>query len=73
MPLYELKCTNCKTINELLIGISEMPKLNEKREVDLKSIGIKCKKCKKTKFEKLISAHGKTASNWSSWQNPPPK
>jgi len=73
MPLYELKCIACKTINECLIGLSEMPAVNEKREVNLKSVGIKCKTCKKTKFEKLISSHGKMGSNWSAWQNPPPK
>jgi len=73
MPLYELQCVNCKTINEILIGLSKMPKMNSKREVNLKSIGIKCKKCKKTKFKKLVSSHGKMSSNWSGWQNPPPK
>ena len=70
MPMYELQCVACKTINEFLIGLSEMPKINASREVSLKSLGMKCKK---TKFKKLISSHGKMASNWSGWQNPPPK
>jgi len=73
MPIYELQCIACKTVNEFIIGLSEMPKLNGKREVNLKHLNIVCKKCKKTKFKKLISAHGKTASNWAAWQNLPPK
>lgn len=73
MPIYELQCVYCKTINELIIGLSEMPKTNDKREVDLKILGIKCKKCKRTKFKKLVSSHGKMASNWAAWQSSPPK
>ena len=35
MPIYELQCVACKTINEFLIGLSEMPKINASREVSL--------------------------------------
>lgn len=73
MPIYELCCIHCKTINECLIDLSEMPETNNKREVNLKVLNIICKKCKKTKFKKLVSSHGKMASNWSGWQHPPPK
>ena len=66
MPLYELECINCKKVNEFLMGLSEAPTTNE--EVDLKDLKLKCEKCGKTKFKRIISAHGKTASNWASWQ-----
>ena len=73
MPIYEFQCVACKTINELLIGLSEIPKMNTSREVNLKSLGVSCKKCNKTKFKKLMSSYGKMASNWSAWQNLPTK
>ena len=51
--MYELQCVACKTINEFLIGLSEMPKINASREVSLKSLGMKCKKCKKNEIQKI--------------------
>lgn len=73
MPLYVLQCVHCKTENEFLIGLSEIPKPNSKKEINLKSLNMKCEKCGKNIFKKMVTAHGKTASNWASWQNPPPK
>ena len=73
MPIYEFTCKNCGTFHEFIIGLSEMPDLGKNRSVDLAVVNIKCKKCKKTKFKKLISSHGKTAINWAAWQNGPVK
>ena len=73
MPIYVLQCINCKTEDEYLIGLSEMPKANKQKEINLRSLGMKCKKCGKNIFKKMVTAHGKTANNWSAWQNPPSK
>lgn len=73
MPLYDLKCKKCGKIKkDVLLGLSELSSEKEKRCLDLTQAGIKCK-CGNGIFEKLISAHGKTAVNWAEWQNPPPK
>lgn len=67
MPLYDLKCTKCGEVSEVLIGLSEMPKSNDKI-LNLKELSISCSKCGNQEFTKLISAHGKTPINWAAWQ-----
>lgn len=69
MPIYELQCTNekCSNVQEELMGLGEMAD-RESENLDLSDINISCKKCGNTEFKRLISAHGKTAHNWSSWQ-----
>jgi predicted nucleic acid-binding Zn ribbon protein len=67
MPIYELECKSCGHVNEIIIGISELD-ARDADDMDLKDIGISCAKCKAHTFTKKISAHGKTAHNWSSWR-----
>ena len=67
MPLYEFECCNCGKSQEFLIGLSELPNMDDDRIVDLGSLKLACS-CKCSKFKKLIAAHGKTAVNWGSWQ-----
>ena len=71
MPLYDFKCLQCgEATRDVLIGISEMQK-KDLIKVNLKDIHVKCKKCSNTWFTKMLSAHGKTSHNWSSWQRKP--
>ena len=60
----------CNKKEEMIIGISEMPDPVEGK-YNLSEVPIQCKKCKTSVFTKVISAHGKTAVNWASWQQPP--
>lgn len=70
--MYELECENCGMTEEVLITpISkfENKAIEIKKNIfDLKDLDVSCNKCDGTIFKKLISAHGKTAVNWASWQ-----
>jgi hypothetical protein len=68
MALYDMQCIHCDVINEFLISWSEEPKPSSKNIVDLVELSLSCSKCGKTKFKKVITAHGKTAQNWANWQ-----
>ena len=74
MPIYEFSCKGkgCGHVQEVIIGISELSSA-KRADYDLGILGITCKKCGGTKFKKLISAHGKNASNWGNWKNNIPK
>jgi len=67
MPVYELQCVGCESVQEEILGLSEFDN-RDKDKLDLSDINISCIKCGKTKFRKLLSAHGKSAHNWSAWQ-----
>lgn len=74
MPIYELECTACGTKNDVIIGLSEfeeVQKNNKKDILNLSSLKLVCSKCNKSLFRKHITAHGKTAYNWSAWQRKP--
>ncbi len=44
MPIYEYECEECKTVFEVIHGISETPK------------DIECPSCRSKKVKKMISA-----------------
>jgi len=69
MPIYELQCLNkrCNTLREEILHFSDMTG-RDSANMDLSDIEIKCAKCGKTVFKKLMTAHGKSSHNWSSWQ-----
>jgi hypothetical protein len=67
MPLYELVCLACNHVQDALIGIAELAD-RDPLDLDLSDLNIACAKCGTHKFSKLLSAHGKTAHNWSGWQ-----
>jgi hypothetical protein len=67
MPIYELECYYCHHFQEIIIGIAELVG-KDSNDMDLSELNIKCEKCGKSRFHKRISAHGKTAHNWSAWQ-----
>lgn len=68
MPLYEIECVKCKSTQEVIISLEDLPEPNSKNELNLKLLGIVCESCNECRFKKLISAHGKTPVNWASWQ-----
>lgn len=69
MPLYDLRCVECGTVKQVMLGLSEMAALvDSKREnMNLKENGVRCK-CGSTHFEKLLSVTAKMGHNWSEWQ-----
>ena len=70
MPLYTLKCEECGYTADYKIEFSEEQKCRlEDRHYDFDGV-CECPKCSSTKFEKLISAHGKMTCNWEKWNTP---
>lgn len=70
MPIYVLKCLGCQNIQEEILGISEISNRNPE-QLDLSDLKVSCEKCGKHVFSKQVTAHGKTAHNWSEWQRKP--
>jgi hypothetical protein len=70
MPAYVLGCLGCETVKEELLGISELEG-RDPEKLNLSDLKVNCKKCGKSVFRKLVTAHGKTAHNWSAWQREP--
>ena len=67
MPLYDLECTLCGHINEVMLQLHDMEGKNQS-ELNLVSIKVRCSNCSCSVFKKLVSAHGKTPCNWGAWQ-----
>jgi len=67
MPIYVFECQKCHTVQEFMLGLSEVSSLVVGDLADLEPLGCSCESCKNTQFKKLPTAHGKTAVNWASW------
>ena len=71
MAWHDYECVNCGLVTDFIIDNSILPEKNKNGEHDLKKLKKFCKKCRCTKFIKLIAITAKMPDNWASWQKQP--